>query len=125
MADLVAVMAAATFSYASYALLQLGGQLPYSSSTALLASLCFAALFLLMLDHEGAYKRANDLLRIREIEQILRVTVHAFGVGFLVSFFFSQLFSRWILVLAVVFVPLFAIIEKQLAFVLNHPSWVA
>lgn len=93
MADLVAVMAAATFSYASYALLQLGGQLPYSSSTALLASLCFAALFLLMLDHEGAYKRANDLLRIREIEQILRVTVHAFGVGFLVSFFFCN-FSR-------------------------------
>lgn len=78
-----------------------------------------------MLDHEGAYKQANDLLRIRETEQILRVTVYAFGVVFLVSFFISQLLSHWILALAVAFVPLFAIIEKQLAFVLNHPSWVA
>ena len=116
--DLAAVVAGAMLSYASYALLQLGRQLHYSSSTVLLASLCFAALFVLMLDHEGAYKRANSLLRIRETERILRVTVHAFGAIVLVTFFFSQLFSRWIVVLAFFFVPLLATIEKQLVFAL-------
>ncbi len=42
-----------------------------------------------MLDHDGAYKRANSLLRIRETERILRVTMQAFGVVFPVTFFFS------------------------------------
>jgi exopolysaccharide biosynthesis polyprenyl glycosylphosphotransferase len=36
---------------------------------------------------------------------------------FLVSFFFSQLFSRWVVFLAVIFVPLLVIAEKQLVFV--------
>ena len=118
MADLVAVMVAATLAYATYELVQIGRQLHYSFSTVLLAAFGFAVLFVLMLDHDGAYRRANSLLRIRETERILRVTVYAFGVVFLVTFFLSQLFSRWVVVLTVVFVPLLVIVEKQFVFVL-------
>ncbi len=118
MADLIAVMAATMLAYATYELLRMGRQLHYPASTVLLAAFGFAVMFVLMLDHEGAYKRANSLLRIRETERILRVTVQAFAMVFLVTFFLSHTFSRWIVVLAVVFVPLLAIIEKQLVFVL-------
>lgn len=110
--DLAAVMAAMTLAYAIYELLQMGRQLHYSASTVFLAAFSFAVLFVLMLDHDGAYNRANSLLRIRETERVLRVTMQAFGVVFLVTFFLSQLYSRWIVVLAVVFVPLLVIAEK-------------
>ncbi|MGD0157997.1 MAG: exopolysaccharide biosynthesis polyprenyl glycosylphosphotransferase [Terracidiphilus sp.] len=118
MADLAAVVAATVLAYATYELLQIGRQLHYSASVGLLAAFSFAVLFVLMLDHDGAYKRANSLLRIRETERILRVTVQAFAVVFLVTFFLSELFSRWVVVLAVVFVPLLVIVEKQVVFVL-------
>ncbi|HEY5214670.1 MAG TPA: exopolysaccharide biosynthesis polyprenyl glycosylphosphotransferase [Acidobacteriaceae bacterium] len=117
-ADLGAVMAATTLAYATYEVMQMGRQLHYSAGTVFLAAFGFAALFVLMLDQDGAYRRANSLLRIRETERILRVTLQAFGFAFLVTFFFSHLFSRWIVMLAVVFVPLLVIVEKQFVFVL-------
>ena len=88
-ADLAAVMAATTMAYATYEVMEMGRQLHYSASTVFLAAFSFAALFVLMLDHDGAYNRANSLLRIRETERILRVTLQAFGIVFLVTFFFS------------------------------------
>ena len=117
-ADLAAVVGATTLAYAMYEAMEMGRQLHYSASTVFLAALGFAILFVVMLDHDGAYKRANSLLRIRETERILRVTVQAFGVVFLITFFLSHLFSRWVVVLAVVIVPLLVIVEKQLVFVL-------
>ena len=101
MADLSAVMAATTLAYATYQLLQMRRQLHYPASTVLLAAFGFAVFFVLMLNHEGAYKQANSLLRIRETERILRVTIQAFATVFLVSFFFRILFlagsSCWLL----------------------------
>jgi exopolysaccharide biosynthesis polyprenyl glycosylphosphotransferase len=44
--------------------------------------------------------------------------VQAFSVVFLVSFFFSELFSRWVVLLALLFVPFLVIAEKQFVFVL-------
>src|ERR1035441_297259 len=79
MADVAAVMVATTLTYATYELMQMGRQLHYSASTVFLAAFGFAALFVWMLDYDGAYKRANSLLRIRETERILRVTVQAFA----------------------------------------------
>jgi exopolysaccharide biosynthesis polyprenyl glycosylphosphotransferase len=118
MADLVAVMTATMLACSTYELLQVGRHVHYSASAVLPAAFGFAALFVLILDHEGAYKPANSLLRIRETERILRVTVQAFAVVFPVTFFFSYLFSRWIVVLAVVFVPLLAVVEKQCVYAL-------
>jgi FlaA1/EpsC-like NDP-sugar epimerase len=117
-ADLAAVMAAAALAYTTYALLEMGRQLHYSAGIVLLAAFAFAVVFVVMLDHDGAYKRANSLLRIRETERVLRVSTQAFGVVFPVTFFFSHLFSRWVVVLAVAFVPLLLVIEKQFVFLL-------
>jgi exopolysaccharide biosynthesis polyprenyl glycosylphosphotransferase len=74
--------------------------------------------FVLLLDHDGAYKRGNSLLRIRETERILRVSTQAFGILFLVTFFLMHPFSRWVMALAVVFVPLLLVIEKQFLYLL-------
>lgn len=116
--DLSAVVAATMLAYVTYDLLEVGKQLHYSSTSVLLAGLCLSMLFVLMLDRDGAYRRANSLLRIRETERILRVTMEAFGLAFPLTFFFLHPFSRWVVLLAALFIPLFVIIEKQLVFVL-------
>ena len=118
LADLAAVMSAVLFARFAYGLLQVGRQVHYSNGTIVTAALAFAIVFVLLLDHDGAYKRGNSLLRIRETERILRVSTQAFGMVFLVTFFFSHPFSRWVVALAVVFVPLLLVIEKQFLYLL-------
>ena len=78
----------------------------------------FSAVFVFMLDRYGVYKPANSLLRIRETERILRVSAQAFGAVFTVTFFLAYPFSRWVLALVALFVPLLLAIEKQLVFLL-------
>src|SRR5580692_8205980 len=90
--DLAAVLSATFLSYFAYRSLGIGKALHYSVGTVSTAALAFAVVFVLMLDHNGAYKRANSLLRIRETERILRVTIQAFGIVLPASFFFSFLF---------------------------------
>jgi exopolysaccharide biosynthesis polyprenyl glycosylphosphotransferase len=58
------------------------------------------------------------LLRVRETEQILRVSAEAFVITLTVSFFTSVLFSRWLLVLCLVLVPLALFIEKLFMYLL-------
>jgi exopolysaccharide biosynthesis polyprenyl glycosylphosphotransferase len=116
LADLVAVMVAVFLAYSAYEFLQVGRQLHYSNGTVVTATLAFAIVFVLMLDHDGAYKRGNSLLRIRETERILRVSTQAFGIVFMVTFFFLHPFSRWVMVLAVVSIPLLLVIEKQIVY---------
>jgi exopolysaccharide biosynthesis polyprenyl glycosylphosphotransferase len=118
MADLVAVMAAATSAYLTYEFLRMGRHLYYPAGAVLLTAFGFSVVFVLMLDQDGAYKRDNSLLRIRETERILRVSTQSFGVLFPVSFFFLHPFSRWVVALAVVLVPSLLIIEKQFVFLL-------
>jgi len=119
--DLAAVMAASCLSYFFYRSLNIGKALHYSVGTVSTAAFAFAVVFVLMLDHDGAYKRANSLLRIRETERILRVTIQAFGIVLPATFFFSFLFSRWVVILAIVLVPSILIAEKQIVFlVIRH-----
>jgi exopolysaccharide biosynthesis polyprenyl glycosylphosphotransferase len=118
MADLAAVWAAALLAYFVYLFLEVGRHIHYPIGAVLISAFVFAAMFVLMLDHDGAYERANSLLRIRETERILRVSTQAFGLVFAVTFSFSHLFSRWVVALAVVFVPLLLVLEKQLVFLL-------
>jgi len=118
MADLVAVMLGSTLAYATYEFLRIGRQIHYSAGAVVLTAIGFSVVFVLMLDHDGAYKRASSLLRIRETERVLRVSTRAFSVLFPITFFVLQPFSRWVVVLAVVFVPLLLIAEKQFVFVL-------
>ncbi len=119
--DLASVMSASFLSYFVYRSLGIGRAIHYSVGTVATAAFAIAAVFVLMLDHDGAYKRANSLLRIRETERILRVTIQAFGIVLPASFFFSFLFSRWVVIWAVGLVPLVLIIEKQIVFlVIRH-----
>src|SRR5213082_2611888 len=64
-----------------------------------------AVIIILMLDRVGAYARGNSLLRVRETEQVVRVSAQSFLVAFAISFFASFLFSRWLLVVTLSLVP--------------------
>jgi len=69
-----------------------------------------------MLDRVGAYRRGNSLLRVRETEQVLRVSAETFLIVFAVSFFTSFLFSRWLLVICLSLVPLLLFAQKNLVY---------
>jgi exopolysaccharide biosynthesis polyprenyl glycosylphosphotransferase len=118
LADFVTVIGAVMSGYAVYYLLGLGKQAHYPRSVALGVSATFAAVIVLMLDRAGAYSHGTSLLRVRETEYVLRVSVQALGFILGVSFFTSFLFSRWLVVIALGFVPLFLFVQKHLVYVL-------
>src|SRR5271165_2235636 len=118
LADFVTVIGAVMASYAAYYFFGLGRQVHYPPSVVLGASATFAAVIVLMLDRVGAYSRGTSLLRVRETEHLLRVSVQALGFILGVSFFTSFLFSRWLLVIALGSVPLFLFLQKYLVYTL-------
>jgi exopolysaccharide biosynthesis polyprenyl glycosylphosphotransferase len=77
-----------------------------------------AVVMVLMLDRVGAYARGNSLLRVRETEQVLRVSVQAFLIAFAISFFASYLFSRWLLILTLGLVPICLFLQRHLTYLL-------
>jgi exopolysaccharide biosynthesis polyprenyl glycosylphosphotransferase len=118
LADFVTVIGAVMSGYAAYYFLGLGKQVYYPRSVVLGISATFAAVIVLMLDRVGAYSRGTSLLRVRETEHVLRVSMEALGFTVGVSFFTSFLFSRWLLVIALGLVPLFLFVQKYLVYVL-------
>jgi len=118
LADFATVIAAVMSGYAAYYYLGLGKQAHYPSSVVFGVSATFAAVIVLMLDRVGAYSRGTSLLRVRETEHVLRVSMQALGFIFGVSFFTSILFSRWLLVIALGSVPLFLFFQKHLVYLL-------
>jgi len=118
LADFATVIGAVMSSYAAYYLLGLGKQVYYPRSVVFGVSATFAVVIVLMLDRVGAYSRGTSLLRVRETEHVLRVSVQALGFILGVSFFTSYLFSRWLLVIALGLVPLFLFLEKHLVYML-------
>jgi len=95
---------------------QLGKHVQYSIRSVFGVSFAFAILVLLMLDRVGAYERGNGLLRIRETEQVLRVSIQAFLVVFIGSLFSRLLVSRWLLVISVTIVPIALFLEKHFVY---------
>jgi len=118
LADFLTVIGAVMSSSAAYRLLGLGKQIHYPPSVVLGASATFAIVIVLMLDRVGAYSRGTSLLRVRETEHVLRVSVQAIGFILAVSFFTSFLFSRWLLIIALGLVPLFLFLQKYLVYIL-------
>jgi exopolysaccharide biosynthesis polyprenyl glycosylphosphotransferase len=118
LADFVAVIAAVMSGYGLYYIFELGKHLYYPRSVILAVSATLGLVVVLMLDRAGAYSRGTSLLRVRETERVLRVSMQAFGFAFCVSFFASFLFSRWLLVIALALVPLFLLVEKHLVYLL-------
>ncbi len=118
LADPTAVMAATLLAYFVYTFLEVGKRIHYPTPWVVAAGFIFAVAFVVLLDHDDAYVRANSLLRIRETERILRVCAKTFGVALSVTFFFAHPFSRWVVILAAVIVPLLLAVEKQLVFLI-------
>jgi exopolysaccharide biosynthesis polyprenyl glycosylphosphotransferase len=118
LADFVTLIGAVMSAYMAYYFLGLGRQVHYPRSVVFGVSATFAALIVLMLDRVGAYSRGTSLLRVRETEHVLRVSMQALGFILGVSFFTTFLFSRWLLVIALGLVPLFLFLQKHLVYVL-------
>jgi exopolysaccharide biosynthesis polyprenyl glycosylphosphotransferase len=118
LADFLTVIGAVMSGYAAYYFLGLGKQVHYPRSVVFGVSATFAAVIVLMLDRAGAYSRGTSLLRVRETEHVLRVSMQALGLVLGASFFTSFLFSRWLLVIALGLVPLFLFLQKYLVYVL-------
>jgi exopolysaccharide biosynthesis polyprenyl glycosylphosphotransferase len=117
-ADFFTVIGAVMSSYFIYHSFALGKQLYYPRSHVLGVSAIFAAIIVLMLDRVGAYSSGTSLLRVRETEHVLRVSMQALSMAFAASFFTSFLFSRWLLVIALGLVPIFLFVQKHLAYLL-------
>lgn len=115
-ADGLTVALAVAGGYATYHFLRIGREINYPIRTVWLVAFAIAALFVILLDREGAYESWNSLLRIKETERSLRVSVQVFLLVLPVTFFSSILFSRWVFVFAFVAVPVLQVVEKQLLF---------
>jgi exopolysaccharide biosynthesis polyprenyl glycosylphosphotransferase len=116
LADLLTVTLAVVLAYFIYGVSPLGRHIHYHGRTILTVAVAFALVMVLMLDRAGAYRVGNSLLRVRETEHVLRVSVESFAIAMAVSFFSNVLFARWLLVLCLVLVPLSLVVEKSLAY---------
>jgi exopolysaccharide biosynthesis polyprenyl glycosylphosphotransferase len=117
-ADLFIIALSIVFGYTAYYHLALGKHLHYGIQTVFAAAFGFAVVMVLMLDRAGAYSRGNSLLRVRETEQVLRVSAQAFLVALAISFSSGVLFSRWLLVFCFTLVPLALFAEKTCMYLL-------
>jgi exopolysaccharide biosynthesis polyprenyl glycosylphosphotransferase len=111
--DLITVMLATQASYYLYAFLHIGRHVRYPWDSVTSFSMVCAIVFMLLLDNAGAYRRANSLMRIRETERILQTSVFIVALIFPITFFSARAFSRGILLIGAVLVPLALILEKQ------------
>jgi exopolysaccharide biosynthesis polyprenyl glycosylphosphotransferase len=115
-ADFLTIIFAVVSGYVIYNSFALGKHAFYPARMTLAMASLFAIVTVLMLDRAGAYRRGNSLLRVRETEQVLRVSAEAFLVLFAVSFFTSALFSRWQLMLSFTLVSLLLFLQKHFTY---------
>lgn len=113
-ADILVVFFGVYAASVIYDAAHIGKQIHYPFHVVAGAAGIFALLFVFLMDWDGGYQRGNSLLRIRETERILRVAVKTFLFIFPITFLAGQLFSRWLLVLAILIVPALLVAEKQL-----------
>lgn len=116
LADWVTVFIAVSGGYAVYRFLQLGRRVHYPVSTMALVSAAMGVLFVILLDRDGAYRPGNSLLRIKETERSLRVSVQTFLLVLPITFFSRFMVSRWVFLIAMLCVPVLQAVEKQLLF---------
>jgi exopolysaccharide biosynthesis polyprenyl glycosylphosphotransferase len=117
-ADLLTTTLSVALGYNVYHQLSLGKHIHYGTHAVLGAAFGFAIVMAFMLDRAGAYARGNSLLRVRETEQVLRVSGQALLVALAISFFGGFLFSRWMLILCCALVPLALFAQKTCMYLL-------
>ena len=117
-ADFGTVIAAAMLAYGIYSRMGGGKNLHYSQLLVFEVSAALAGVIVLMLDRVGTYSGGTSLLRVRETEQVLRVSAQVLTVAFGVSVLVDLPFSRWLLVITAVLLPLFLLVQKHLIYML-------
>lgn len=79
--------------------------------------LALSTVFVFMLDREGAYRRGNGLLGVKETERVLRVCTQVFLIVLCIECFVSAPFPIGQFVIAAVLVPAALIAQKQIVYV--------
>ena len=120
LADILTIVLAIKIGYSIYSAARLGNHVHFPSRLIWVTGSVFAVIMVLMLDRVGAYRRANSLLRVRETEQIIRVSMEALLTILAVTFFAHIQVPRWFLVLCLTMTPLLLFIQKNLIYVLVH-----
>jgi len=115
-ADAATVFIAVIAGYGAYHFLNLGKRLEFSAHKIGLIAIGLAVIYVILLDRDGAYRPGNSLLRIKETERTLRVSLQSFLLILPLTYFTGHVFSRWVFVFALVFVPLLQVAEKQFLF---------
>jgi exopolysaccharide biosynthesis polyprenyl glycosylphosphotransferase len=118
LADLSIIVLSIVFGYIAYRYLGLGKHIHYATQTVFAVAFGFAIVMIIMLDRAGSYSRGNSLLRVRETEQVLRVSAQAFLIALAISFSSGFLFSRWLVVFCFTLVPLALFAEKTCMYLL-------
>jgi exopolysaccharide biosynthesis polyprenyl glycosylphosphotransferase len=120
LADLLTTALATRFGYLIYVAAAIGKHVHFRSNLVWAVAGVFAVVIVLMLDRVGAYREGNSLLRVRETEQILRVSAEALVTVLALSFFAHIIVPRLLLALCISFVPLFLFVEKTILYLLVH-----
>ena len=92
------------------------GHIQFSSRLIWAASLICAGVMALMLDRAGAYSKGNSLMRVRETEQVLKVSAAAIVAAVAVDLFAHISVPRGLLLLCFSIVPLALFAEKALMY---------
>lgn len=120
LADILTIVLAIKLGYLIYSVTRLGNHIHFPSRLIWVAGSVFAVIMVLMLDRVGAYRRGNSLLRVRETEQIVRVSMESLLTILAVTFFARIQVPRWFLVLCLTLTPLLLFIQKNLIYLLVH-----
>lgn len=115
-ADFLTILCTVIAGYVIYNSFTLGTHIYYPARTVLAVASAFAIVMVLMLDRAGSYRRGNSLLRVRETEQVLRVSAEAFLIVFAMSFVTNVLVSRWLLMFDLSLVPLLLFLQKHFTY---------
>ena len=86
----------------------------YPTKTIALAAVVAGTILVLLLDRDGAYRRGNGLLRIRETERVLRISTLATLLLIPFIYFSGHDVPFWIISLCFAIVPVSLTIAKQL-----------
>src|SRR5438876_11431241 len=86
-ADMLTITLAIRFGYLIYSATGIGTHMHLPLRLVWSGGGILAAVMVLLLDRVGAYRRGNSLLRVRETEQILRVSAQALVAVLALSFF--------------------------------------
>lgn len=110
--DFLTVVGAVYLSLGVYRAVESRRAVSYSGPSGLLSVISFALLFVFLLERYGGYGPSVSLLSIRETERILRVTLQAFLIAAVGTYFCAAPISRLAFCLTLITVPLFLTMEK-------------